>query len=376
MTTRIDDPANPAAPDRPLVPRPVCRADYLLWAKRRPHPALDLARSDVDGPRLDSLPGWRECLEVSGGNDQGWPPLLERIAAAYGVETSHVVTATGASGANYLVCAALVRPGDDVLVEMPAYDPLLAVPRMLGASIRRFERRFEEGFRLDPARVAEAITPNTRLVIITSPHNPAGAMADEGALREVGRIAAQHGAFVLVDEVYLDAVLGAVPPPAASLGRTFVTTSSLTKAYGLSGLRCGWIVAAPDVAEEVRRMRDLTEGVGSIVAERASVFVFDQRACLREASHRVLAANLQIFEEFIHDTPALTWHKPEGGTVAFPRLRSGEPADALAARLLAEHQTAVVPGRFFEAPPHFRVAIGIATDVLARGLAEIHRALA
>jgi DNA-binding transcriptional MocR family regulator len=157
---------------QPPALRPVPRADYLLWAKRRPHPFNDLARSDVNGPALDDLPGWRAALEVSGNNDEGWPPLVESIAARYGVAADHVATATGTSGANFLVCAALVRPGDDVLVEAPAYDPLLAVPRMLGARTIRFERRFEDGFRVDPARVAAAMTPATRLIILTSPHNP------------------------------------------------------------------------------------------------------------------------------------------------------------------------------------------------------------
>ena len=137
----------PAVP--PSRPPAVPRADYLLWAKRRPHPANDLGRSDVIGCTLGDLPGARDALELTGRNDDGWEPLVEGIASRYGVRTDQVATATGTSGANFLVCAALLRPGDDVLVERPAYDPLLAVPALLGANVVRFERRFEEGFRLD-----------------------------------------------------------------------------------------------------------------------------------------------------------------------------------------------------------------------------------
>jgi aspartate/methionine/tyrosine aminotransferase len=356
--------------------RPVPRADYLLWAKRRPHPANDLARSDVNGPSLDDLPGARAALEVSGRNDEGWPPLVDAIAGRYGVGANAVATATGTSGANFLVCAAIVRPGDDVLVEMPAYDPLLAVPRMLGARVIRFERRFEEGFRLDPARVAAAITPATRLIILTSPHNPAGALTDADALRDVGRIAARHGALVLVDEIYLDVTFGPTCPPAASLGPVFVSTSSLTKLYGLSGLRCGWAIASPDVAEEIRCVRALTDGVGSVVAERASTVVFGQLAPLAANARAVLERNVATFARFMAGTPALDWVPPDGGTVAFPRLRSGEPADALAERLITKYDTAIVPGRFFEAPAHFRVALGIDSAVLDRGLDAIRSALA
>ena len=109
---------------------------------------------------------------------------MERIAAHYGVEPAGVATATGTSGANFLVCAALLQPGDDVVVEQPAYDPLLAVPRLLGANLVRFDRRFEDGFRLDLERIDAALTPRTRLVIVTNPHNPTGVLS--GARRDAG----------------------------------------------------------------------------------------------------------------------------------------------------------------------------------------------
>jgi len=358
----------------PPLPR-VPRADYLVWAKHRPQPAFDLARSDVDGPALDGLPGWRAALEVKGANSEGWPPLVDAIAARYGVGPEQVATATGTSGANFLVCAALLRPGDDVLVESPAYDPLLAVPQMLGARTIRFERRFDEGFRLVPARVAAAMTPATRLIIVTSPHNPCGVTTDEATLKEVGEIAHQHGAHVLADEVYLDALPGQRRRPAAMLGPAFITTSSLTKAYGLSGLRCGWALAPPDVAEEIRRMRDLTDGLGAVIAERASAVAFAHLDELASRAHAVTSQNLETFDRFMGGTPALEWVKPHGGTVAFPRLRSRESADALVDELVARHDTIVVPGRFFESPEHFRVALGVRADVFGGGLAAIAAAL-
>ena len=171
MNTLFPDPHSPIPDARPVE---VPRADYLLWAKRRPHPANDLGRSDVVPCTLDDLPGAREALELAGRNDEGWAPLVERLAARYGVATSQIATATGTSGANFLVCAALIRPGDDVLVERPAYDPLLAVPRVTGANLVRFERRFDDGFRLDLDRVAAALTPRTRLIIVTNPSQPDG----------------------------------------------------------------------------------------------------------------------------------------------------------------------------------------------------------
>jgi aspartate/methionine/tyrosine aminotransferase len=355
--------------------RPLPRADYLMWAKRRPHPHNDLARSDVVALALDDLPGARAALELSGRNDNGYAPLIELIAARYGVDAARVATATGASGANFLTCAALVRPGDDVLVERPGYDPLFAAPRMLGANITRFERRFDEGFRLDPARVEAALTPRTRLVIVTNLHNPTCAAIAEADMRALGAIAERHNLHVLVDEIYLDSATGHASPPAATIGPRFISTSSLTKVYGLAPFKCGWALAAPDVAEEIRRARDLVDGSGSVLVDRASVVAFTHLEELAVRASEILRPNFALVEAFMASQPVLEWVRPAGGTVAFPRLKSGEPADAFADRLLKDFDTAVVPGRFFDAPSHFRMAFGIPRDALARGLDALVAAL-
>ncbi|MCX6549704.1 MAG: aminotransferase class I/II-fold pyridoxal phosphate-dependent enzyme [Acidobacteria bacterium] len=372
MTTIFPDPESPISDARPVE---VPRADYLLWAKRRPHPANDLGRSDVLGCTFDDVPGMRESLELSGRNDDGWMPLVDRIAARYGVEPSAVATATGTSGANFLVCAALIRPGDDVVVEKPAYDPLLAAPRLLGANLVRFERRFEEGFALDLDRLAAAVTPRTRLIIVTNPHNPTGVLGSLDQMRALGEVADRHGCYVLADEIYLDAIEGPRQAVAATLSPRIITTSSLTKAYGLAGLRCGWALAAPAVAEELRRVRDLVDGSGSILTERAAAAAFEHLPALAARARGILEPNFALFERFIAAQPALEWVRPDGGTVAFPRLKGVASADAFVARLFNEFETAVVPGRFFEAPAHMRIALGIDGGVLARGLEAIARAL-
>jgi aspartate/methionine/tyrosine aminotransferase len=370
--TIFPDPHSPIPGTRPVE---VPRADYLLWAKRRPHPVNDLGRSDVIGCTLDDVPGMRDALDLAGRNDEGWMPLVERIAAHYGVDPAGVATATGTSGANFLVCAALLQPGDDVVVEHPAYDPLLAVPRLLGAHLVRFERRFEDGFALDMERLAAAVTPRTRLIVVTNPHNPTGVLSDGDRMRALADLAERRGCYVLADEIYLDAVPGPRRAVAATLSPRVITTSSLTKAYGLAGLRCGWALAAPPVAEEIRRVRDLVDGSGSILTERAAAAAFDHLPALAARARAILEPNFAAFERFMAEQSTLEWVKPAGGTVAFPRLRREASADAFVDRLIRAFATAVVPGRFFEAPPHLRIALGIDGAVLARGLAAIGRAL-
>jgi len=372
MSSLFPDPHSPLPGVRPVE---VPRADYLLWAKRRPHPANDLGRSDVIACALDDLPGARAALELTGRNDEGWMPLVERIAARYGVEPRSVATATGTSGANFLVYAALVQPGDGVAVERPAYDPMLAVPRLLGAHVTRFERRFEDGFRLDLDRVAAALTDRTRLIVLTNPHNPTGALATVDEMRALAGLADRHGCYVLADEIYLDAVRGRGQAISATLSDRVITTSSLTKAYGLAGLRCGWAIAAAPVAEEIRRVRDLVDGSGSVLTERAAAVAFEHLPALAARARAILEPNFERFARFMAGQTRLEWVPPNGGTVAFPRLIGAASADAFADRLLHEFETAVVPGRFFEAPAHLRIALGIPADALERGLAALTRAL-
>jgi aspartate/methionine/tyrosine aminotransferase len=356
----------------------------MEWAKRRPTPRFDLAGSNVLTCSIDDLPGAREAVGLDGNNEMGYAPLIDAIAARYGVSSDRVTTAQGTSGANFLVCAALLEPGDDVLVERPGYDPLLGAPRLMSANVLRFERRFDRGYALDPDAVAAAITPRTRFVILSSPHNPTGAVVTREALEAVGDIARKHGALVLVDEVYLDATIataggsaGATPSmlPAARLDDVFVSTSSLTKSYGLTGLRCGWILSSPALAERLRRTRDVVDGTGPIVTERLGVLAFEHLDRLVRRAKALLDTNGRLARNFLRSRSELEWVDPAGGTVMFPRLRDVADSSVLAARLLLERDTAIVPGRFFEAPAHFRLGFGSSTEQLTGGLEALGDAL-
>lgn len=349
-------------------------APYMEWAKSRPSPQFDLAGSNVLACTIDDVPGAREAAEFSGHNENGYAPLVDAIAHRYGVEPAQVTTAQGTSGANFLVCAALLEPGDDVLVERPGYDPLLGTPRLLGANTIRFDRDFDNGFLVDPERVRRAMTPRTKLIVVTTPHNPTSVITVIDALCHLGQIAEEAGAHVLVDEVYQDAMDAAIPP-AARHGDAFITTSSLTKSYGLAALRCGWTISSPDVAARIRRARDVVDGTGSIVTERMAATAFAHLDALLARARRLLDTNLAIVQEFMESRDDLEWIDPGGGTVAFPRIRGVTDTTAFADRLLRERRTAIVPGRFFQAPAHFRLGFGGATGTLRGGLAQLGAAL-
>ncbi len=353
-------------------------APYLLWAKTRQPASIDLAGSNLVPCTLDDLPGAREAVDLTAPNDNGFAPLTNAIARHYGVTGDRIVTGHGCSGANFLTVAALVGPGDDVLIERPTYDPLIGACRLMGARVERFDRRFEDGWRLDLDAIKARLTPRTRLVVVTSPHNPTGAVIDAETLVTLGRLADAVGAHVLVDEVYLDGanfVVAGRGTPAAALKGPLLSTSSLTKSFGLPGLRCGWVVAPPAVAARIRRTRDVVDNAESAPADRLGAFAFASLPAIAERAARLLGHNIRHAREFFARHPELEITEPPSASVVFPRLLGLADSGPFVRRLLHEHGVAVAPGYFFEAPAHFRVSLAGRSEVLAAGLERLALAL-
>ncbi len=362
-----------SAPGRGGPPDPRQSA-YMEWAKLHAHARFDLASSGMASLSLASLPATLDDVELNRAAGYGHRPLCERLAARYGVAPECVVTATGTSMANHLAMATLLDPGDEVLVERPTYGLLLDVARYLGATVRRFDRRPEEEFRIDPAAVEEAMTPATRLVVLTSLHNPSGVRAPDATLRQVAEIARERGARVLVDEVYLEACFDPEARSAVHSGQEVVATASLTKAYGLSGLRCGWILAPSPLAHRMWRLDDLFGANAAHPAESLSVLAFDHLEEIAAAARERLDRNRAHLARFLASRPELETVWPEAGTIVFPRLRSGR-VEELCRVLRERYETSVTPGSFFEAPEHFRIGVGGDTAEVEEGLARLGLAL-
>ncbi len=350
-------------------------APYMHWAKKHEKAPFDLTGSNLQHCTLEDLPGAQGVLELGGDNDEGYQPLIEAVAGRYRMQKQCVALAPGASGANFLVIAALIRPGDEVLLERPGYDPHEGAVRLLGGEVRYFSRPFESGFGIDPGKVEEALSGRTRLIVVTNPHNPSGVLADPDALDEVAALARSVGARVLVDEVYLDTLGAREHPPAATRSPTFISTSSLTKSYGLSGLRCGWVLADAEVAEAIRRVRDVVDATSAFPTDKLAVLAFAHIDHLAKRAHEILGPNMALLGGFIAEHEDLDWIPPAGGSVAFPRLRGSEDTTDFVDRLHHEYAVGVVPGVFFSAPRHFRVAVGGKRDVLEGGLDALGRAL-
>lgn len=347
---------------------------YLEWAKLCSAARYNLATSGIMSYPLAELQVSPQDLEINGPTVYGYAPLQERLARKCGVTPDCVVAAAGTSMANHLAMAALLEPGDEVLIEQPTYGPVLEVASYLQANILRFERPAAHNFQIDPDEVARRITPKTRLICLTNLHNPSGALTSEETLTRIGKIAEKSGAQVLVDEVYLDMVYNQPARSSFHLGKNFVVTTSLTKAYGLSGLRCGWILAQPELAKRMWRLNDLFGATPVHPGELLSVVALDQLDKIDARARTLLETNRKALDAFFGGRSDLDGFRGPWGTVSFPRLRSGS-VDEFCEFLRVRYETSVVPGRFFETPDHFRIGIGGDPAMTAEALKRLAAAL-
>jgi aspartate/methionine/tyrosine aminotransferase len=341
----------------------------MPWAKHWSHAKYNLATSGVAHWKLRDLPVKIEDLEISGPSFYGFEPLQNALAKHTGVAANRIVAATGTSMANYLAMASVLKPGDEVLIEHPTYELIVDVALQIGAQIKRFKRH-GSSFSLDVALMERQLTPKTKLIAISNLHNPSSALTDEATIKEIGSL----GVRVMVDEVYLDAAFERAPRSAGLMGDQFIVTSSLTKVYGLSGLRCGWIVAEPELAEKMWYLNDKFGNIPAHMAELASVTALGELPRIAKSVRARLDANRVALWKFLDARVDLEVFRPPFGTVVFPRLKRGS-VDPLCDLLRTKYETTVVPGRFFDMPDHFRIGIGGDLEPLEEGLRRLGLAL-
>ncbi|HEV7747481.1 MAG TPA: pyridoxal phosphate-dependent aminotransferase [Pyrinomonadaceae bacterium] len=349
-------------------------SEYMNWAKTRSRARFNLATSGIANLTLQELDVSLDDLEITGEGGYGYQPLLQMIAARFRVEESSVVTAAGTSFANHLALAALINPGDEILFESPAYEPMLRTAEYLGARVKRFQRRFDDGFVVSTQEIERNLGPQTRLIVITNFHNPSGVLTDNQTMKAVGELAKRNNARVLVDEVYLEMLFAESPQTAFHLGDQFVVTGSLTKAFGLSGLRCGWILAEPELVERMWRLNDFFAASPVHAGERLSVVALQQLPGIATLAQARLDKHRELLNQFLDSRDDLEAVRPPLGSIMFPRVRE-QSSEKLCALLREKYEMSVVPGRFFELPAHFRIGMGGDSEAFIEGLDRLGQAL-
>jgi aspartate/methionine/tyrosine aminotransferase len=257
-------------------------------------------------------------------------------------------------------------------MEHPGYPLMWETAEYLGAAIKFVERRAAAKFVLDLDAVLDALTPKTRLIVLTNLHNPSCVLTSGDDLKAVGAMAEKIGARVLVDEVYLDLLGDRAPKSAFHLGHSFISTSSLTKVYGLSGLRCGWVLADADLTRKMQLLNDLFGVNNPYVTDQISCVALATLPQIAAWSRALLQKNRALVNEFLAATPELIAEPLQAGTVIFPRVAFS--VEDFCSFLRQKYDTVVTPGHFFGAVDHMRIAVGGDPAVFGEAIHRVHEA--
>jgi aspartate/methionine/tyrosine aminotransferase len=331
----------------------------------------------------------RELLTVTGANADllletrlsynptlGSDALREIIASFYpGSSPANVLVTTGAMEADFLLANILVEPGDTVVVEYPAYQVLYSVAEARGANVKRWELKKEDGFRPDLKRLAELIDDKTKLVVLNTPHNPTGALIGESELRTILRWAEEQGFWVLCDEVYHDlaAQPADVPPYARTLSGRAISVGSMSKAFGLSGLRLGWFVGPEELVEKAWSWKDYTTISNSPLSDFLARLALSHKEAIIARNTAIARANWERLAAWFERWQDLIGYiPPQAGVLAFPWLKKPGLSDVqFCQEAFDKEGVLLVPGEAFGCPGHFRIGFGGDPDAFAQGLERL-----
>jgi len=308
----------------------------------------------------------------------GSEELRSRIALMYpGAGIDNILVTTGSSEANLIVILAMLNRGDEVALMLPNYMQIWGVARGLGVEVKPFWLQEGDKWQLDLQGLKELVTPRTKMIIICSPNNPTGAVLAGDELDEICRIADKVGAWVLADEVYRGAeVEGEISPGLWGRYKRTLITCGFSKAYGLPGLRIGWIVGPADVIAKCWSYHDYTSICASTISDTLASIALSlpQRKKILERARGIVRGNLPVLKDLIAGhADSLSLTEPRAGAIAFVKYRLKINSTELAQRLLKEKSVLIVPGDHFGMDGYMRIGYGPEKEYLTAGLSLIHQ---
>jgi aspartate/methionine/tyrosine aminotransferase len=350
---------------------------YLQWARRfYGQVKFDLATSGIP-----TVPFGELGVEAAPSNDgaMAWAVLCQHIASHNEVNLDEVLPALGTTHALWLACAATLSPGDEVIVEEPAYEPLVRIGAGAGARVVPVPREPSAGFALDPERFERAITPRTRAVVVTNLHNPSGVRTGDDVLRAVARVAERAGALLVVDEVYaaFDAFVderGVFHGSARKLAPNVVAVSSLTKCYGLGPDRIGWLLGPKDVVGRAADALIASVGILPRSHTSAACAAFSRLPELAARSRRLVSGKRERVAAWVA-SHGLRWSAPKEGIFGLVTIPDRQDLTPAIERAAEQRQVLVAAGSFFGLPDAFRIAWSLPGELLDEGLGRLAEAL-
>lgn len=293
----------------------------------------------------------------------GAPTLRKEIAAIYEtVQPEEVLVHSGAEEAIFWFMQAALQPGDHLIAHWPCYQSHIEVARSIGAEITPWVAHEENGWVLDLAELRRAIRPNTKAIVLNTPHNPTGYLMAQAEFAEVMEIARAHGLYLLSDEVYRESEYQLVDrlPAACDLYERAVSLNGTAKAWGLAGLRIGWIAThAHELLAKMASFKDYTTICNSAPSEFLTEIAVRQRETLAGRNRALILRNLALLDDFFaHHEDIFAWQRPKAGPIAFPRLQNGK-IDTFAHDLVTRAGVLLLPGSVYDHPGnHFRIGFG------------------
>jgi aspartate/methionine/tyrosine aminotransferase len=330
--------------------------------------AWNLAESGVHPLRLEELAIADDDRAALFGQELGYtqtngtPELRAAIAAMYpGARADHVQVTNGGSEANCIVVWHLIEPGDEMVMMMPNYLQMRGIARAFGAVVRPWTLVEDQSrWRADHGALEALVSPKTRIIAICNPNNPTGARLSPEDLDEICRIAARVGAWIVSDEIYRGAELDSVET-ASMWGRydRVVVTSGLSKAFGMPGLRIGWVAGPPALVEALWGVHDYTSIAPGALNDRLARVALARREYVLARTRGIVSANYPLVKKWIETrAPALTHVAPEAGAIAFVRYRHPINSTALVERVRDRESVLLVPGDHFDMDGYVRIGFG------------------
>lgn len=312
-------------------------------------------------------------MQLGYGEARGTVALRTALADTYARATpDDVLVTTGAIEANFLLFNTLLQAGDHVVAVSPAYQQLHSVPRALGAEVDLWSVVQDDGFAFDLNVLESLVRDDTKLIVINTPHNPTGAMMDEKQLREVIAIADRVGAWVLSDEAYrwLEHHGGAsLPPPLHDNYERAISVGTLSKPFGLPGLRIGWFVANAEIAQRAWGIRDYVSLSPAKMSDAIARVVIEERERILPRNNDIITTNLETAHAWFEENADLaSWTPPRAGLLAMMRYHLDIPSNEIADGLAQHARVMLAPGASFGIEHHLRIGVGQRPDLFRAGL--------
>lgn len=308
--------------------------------------------------------------------------LRERIVAdSAPLNASNVLVMPGAAGALFLIATALLKQGNHLVVLRPNYATNLETPRAIGCDISFIDLSFEKNFQFSVEEIKAAIRPETRLISITTPHNPTGVEYSQSLIKELAELAAEKGIHLLVDETYRDLHLnGEAQPYAASFHPNIISVASLSKAFGAPGIRTGWVISQDSALMDLLlAAKEQMIICGSVLDEKVAEHILAHKAAVLDKTLALAKRNFAFFASWMENNAYLEWVKPSAGVVAFPRIKNAEQyrLEDFHRHLFEKYSTVVGPGHWFEQESRYmRIGFGYPEEAeFQQGLQNLVQAL-